>query len=1038
MPAVRKPAGFFWPCKNCGFSGSLAHRLGRNTAESMKSPIDFPAVAAVSSRYGATARAKGRRVFSGLLLIASLTVAFTAQALNPDRLPSQYLLDRYDRDSGMPSDRVWLSIEGPRGYLWIGTQGGLTRFDGAKFTTFNQQTEPAFRASDVRALEWTPAGELWIGTYGGGALRMQDGAFRSFTTDDGLAGNIVYDIHRAMDGSVWFATDAGVSRFSGTKFHSYTSSDGLATDRTFKIAEGVDGSLWFSTLTAGLSYFDGGAFHTVGLDEGLDSLQIHMLDQDQQLGLIAGTANGSVFQLRSGSDAVKLLLSRSTPIQKSLRDRDGNLWLGSYGGGLWRIRDDGSEEHFSFDAGSETEHVFGLLEDTQGNLWISTPRGLFSLRDSPFLALGNAEGLADSSFVVTAESDGTLWVGTELKGLFKREPTGRLSQPHPELTGTSISSLLVGRDGSLWVGTFGQGLYHFSTAGDTRFTEAEGLSSAHVFAIQEMRDGSLWIATNAGVDRYRTGEGFAPARDGLENTLVRHIREAADGSIWLSSNTGLFEIRENTMKRWTTEDGLASNLVSTSFEDDRGVLWIANRDGGLARLDRGQLFSFSKAQGINQTSAYAILEDRSRNLWISGAEGMLRVSRDDLDAIARGEKSTARTRLFDEKDGLRSTQFIGGYQPAAWQTPDNRLWYVTTKGLTAFFPQALSVDNPALNTYIEAVRVNGESVPLGQKVTLPAALQSLEIDYSSPELTNPDAVNFRYSNSLKNNYWQSAGSRRTAYFTALPAGESVFRVQARIGDGPFTETAQSTATLRLFRQPKWYETNWSVLVAVALLVMLISLLQRLLSGRARARELELLKLVDQRTLELREALVRVEANSRIDSLTGVANRRHLEEQLAAVWNMARRSAAPVSILMLDIDYFKQYNDALGHKAGDDCLRAIAQAIRGKLLREHDMLARYGGEEFVVVLYDSDAEGAQSAAKRILDCVRDLQLPHPDSPVSEYVTISIGCATARESEIADLHKLIDRADKALYRAKNAGRDKAASAESLSVNAPAEGR
>jgi diguanylate cyclase (GGDEF)-like protein len=142
--------------------------------------------------------------------------------------------------------------------------------------------------------------------------------------------------------------------------------------------------------------------------------------------------------------------------------------------------------------------------------------------------------------------------------------------------------------------------------------------------------------------------------------------------------------------------------------------------------------------------------------------------------------------------------------------------------------------------------------------------------------------------------------------------------------------------------------------------------------------------------------------------------------------------------MLDIDFFKQYNDALGHKAGDTCLRAIASAIKDKLLREHDMLARYGGEEFVVVLYDSDTQGALGAAERILDCVRALRLEHPDSAVGGYVTVSIGCATARESEVSDPHKLIDRADQALYRAKNSGRDRACCAGPQSVNSPLEGR
>ncbi|MEM7691183.1 MAG: diguanylate cyclase [Pseudomonadota bacterium] len=214
-----------------------------------------------------------------------------------------------------------------------------------------------------------------------------------------------------------------------------------------------------------------------------------------------------------------------------------------------------------------------------------------------------------------------------------------------------------------------------------------------------------------------------------------------------------------------------------------------------------------------------------------------------------------------------------------------------------------------------------------------------------------------------------------------------------------------------------------MLAALALLVVAMTLVQRIFSSRARVREAQLRNLVDQRTEELREALVRVEANARIDSLTGIANRRHMEEQLRSVWNMARRSGVRVSVMMLDIDRFKQYNDSLGHNAGDDCLRKIANAISGNLLREHDMVARYGGEEFLVVLYDSDKEGVERAAERILEGVRALKLPHPQSDIHGFVTVSLGYATAKVAEMGDPHTLVQQADQALYSAKRAGRNRA---------------
>ncbi|WP_439102105.1 diguanylate cyclase domain-containing protein [Congregibacter sp.] len=963
----------------------------------------------------------------------------TANALNAERLPSQYLIDRYGRDSGLPSDRVWVSEEGPRGYLWIGTQGGLARFDGADFKTFNQKTHSAFKASDIRALEWTPDGDLWIGTYGGGALFMRGRDFQSFTKDQGLISNVVYDIHRAVDGSIWFATDLGLSQLNGDEFKPWTVDDGLASNRIFDIAEDDKGNLWFSSLTNGINYFDGANIRHVGIEEGLDSLQVHMLRWDKELGIIAGTDTGAIYQLSTSAPPSLLPSAPPRAIQASLRDRDGNRWLGSYGDGIWRLSPDGRETQFPLDSETSAGHVFDLVEDARGSLWVATGHGLYRIKDTVFLALGSAEGLADSTFVVTAERDDTVWIGTEPDGLFRVETDGTVSQPYSELVDQSISSLLVGEDASLWVGTFGEGLFHINNNKVRRYSSEDGLLGDHIFALQELRDGSVWIATNRGLNSWNGDESAIgiPVPE-LGDTVVRHILEARSGQVWLSSNSGLFGYSQEGLEHWTQDQGLSSNVVRTTHEDDRGVLWITTGAGTLARLDKGSLFSYDRSHGLPQSAGYAILEDRARNLWISTTQGLLRVTRDSLDAVARGERNALDTRVFEENDGLRSTQFTGGFQPAGWVTRDNRLWFTSTKGATTFSPQKLTTDSAPLRTYIDAIRVDGKSVVIADTVAIPANFQSLEIDYSSPELSKAHSVRFRYSTVSNNEFWTDAGNRRTAYLSSLPAGETAFRVQASFDGELFPTTPDGLTSLTIYRTPHWYETTWSVLLGVAVITLLVGLLQRYQSRSTRRREQKLRQLVDLRTGELRDALVRVEANSRIDSLTGVANRRHLEEHLSATWSLSRRAGTPVSILMLDIDLFKQYNDSLGHAAGDKCLKTIAQAIKGKLLREYDMLARYGGEEFVVVLYDTDAAGAMRTAQRILECVRVLAIKHPASEVGEYVTISVGCATMGDNEREDPHRLIGLADKALYEAKADGRNRARNARQESADTALERR
>ncbi|MFK7828190.1 MAG: diguanylate cyclase [Congregibacter sp.] len=961
-----------------------------------------------------------------LLFTCCLLSALPVSALNPDRLPSQYLFEHFGRDRGLPSDTVWTTREGPRGYLWIGTQGGLARFDGERFSIFNEHTHSAFKANDIRDLEWTPSGELWIATYGGGAVVMRANSFEHFGVGEGLAGAIVYDIHRASDGSLWFATNNGISRLRNGRIRSWTTSDGLADNRVIKIAEATNGDLWFSGVTDGLSHFNGVTFKPVGLAAGLDSLKIHLLKSDPELGVITSTAGGTAYQAKVPGQLTPLPWSTEFSIEDVLVDKDGNRWLGSYGNGLWRLLDNGEIEAFSFGDDTENAHIFSMIEDTSGNLWVSSSRGLYRIHDSEFLSIGKYEGLSDATFVVTGNRNGTLWAGTEAYGLFRVDPNGSVSQPYAELRDKDISSLLVRGNGELWVGTFGDGIYRVNGSSITRLTNADGLVSEHIFALKETLDGSVWIGTTHGVNRWQND---APQKltsmDALDATTARHISEGQNGRVWISTSNGLYEYSPDGVRRWGIEQGLPNEIVIGTYEDDRGVLWIVMRDGGIARLDGDQLFSFGEVRELQRLSAFSITQDRSRNLWIAGATGLMRVSRDDLDGLALGKEVRLRHRLYSEVDGLRSSQFVGGFQPVVWAGPDNRLWFSTARGLTGFDPRELAYEQPVPSSFIEAVRVNGKTVAVTEPLVLPSVVRSLEIDYSAPALSNAPAVKFRYSLG-DGGIWEEVGGRRTAYFSSLPAGEWVFHVQAKIGDDAYAAPGADTAQLTLQRNPRWYETTWSVLAGCIGLTVVLTLIQRLLSRRAREREQELRGLVDTRTEELSRALRQVQANARIDSLTGIANRRHMDERLAGVWNMAHRSGVPVSILMIDIDRFKQYNDALGHNEGDECLKLIASAINDNIVREHDMVARYGGEEFLVMLYDSDKEGTATAAQRLIDCIRQLELPHPDSDVGSTVTVSVGLATGGPKENSDVYTLVKLADIALYEAKHSGRNSIASA------------
>lgn len=979
----------------------------------------------------------GRRQWP-VILIGWVGISLTAHALSPDRLPSQYLHEHFTLEDGLPSQIIWNVKQDKHGYLWLGTQNGLVRYDGARFVTYNSQHWPVFGSNDVRDLHIDHDGNLWLGTYGGGVIVYDGNEFRTITSDDGLAHHVVYDITQTRDGALWFATGGGVSRWLDGAIVSWTVDDGLISNRIFRVAEAADGSLWFATFTSGISRFDGQTFTSFSTDNGLQSNQLHMLEELEDGRLLAGSYDGFLYDLSSGTPVTtdRGDLPADLPIQSVFIDRNNNTWVGSYGAGLWRWSADGRVDAFG-QAQPPGSHIFALLEDREGSLWVATMDGLHRFRDSRFLLFGEPENLSDSTFVMKqAPNAESLWVGTEMDGLFELEPGASRLGRNPIISSTStenglasnsVSALMIEPDGTRWIGTFGQGVDVIGLDSSRRLTQAEGLASNHIFAIAKDHDGVVWIAAQGGLSKFEndrittlTGE------DQQAYRLVRHILIGPDNALWLSTNDGLGRLQNDRFTLWNSEQGLASNLITTSFQDDTGTLWVGSRNGGLARLSDDRIFQFGTEHGLPRQSAMSIIEDDQQQLWIGTTDGLIRVDRGELNAVAEGRLDRVDARLFDTVDGLRSTQFVSGFMPSSWKTRDGTLWFATNRGLVGVEPRLDEHTPQSLNVLIESVRVNGQAVDLNligpdQTLNLPANTTTLEIDYTAPVLATPERIAFRYQIAARNGDtdWQEVGARRTAYFTALGPGPQRFEVEAYSTDGSFLPAGRS---LQIYREPLWYQQSGVQLLAALAIFVLIYLAYRLTVYQMQQRQQLLQQLVEQRTIELQQALEKVEAISRIDGLTGVFNRRYFEELLQQEWHAATTGRLPISLILVDIDRFKQYNDHEGHQIGDECLRKVAGSLAGMLMRKHDRVARYGGEEFVILLPDTDSESNRQIAERIRLGIIELAIPHPDSDVSDFITISAGCATASMGNIRTAKELIERADRALYQAKREGRNR----------------
>lgn len=991
------------------------------------------------SRVGSLAHA-GRWALAVLSAACALAGAREATALNPARSLTQYGHDIWQVEEGLPQNTVDAITQTRDGYLWLGTQRGLVRFNGSDFTIFEPDRTAGLRHSYVLALCEGRDGSLWVGTYGGGLSRLKDGTFTTYTTASGLPDDTVRVLVEDREGALWIGTNGGgVSRLKDGRFTTYTTADGLGGNVVRAIVQDRTGDLWVGTSGGGLSVLRQGSFTTYSTRNGLPNDFVWALHEDHEGALWIATSAG-LCRYRAGSFTTyttKDGLSENFTIAV-LEDRDGNLWAGTTGGGLNRLTA-GRFSSFTMREGLSNDAVTTLFEDREGSLWIGTDGGgLNRLRDGDVTTYGRAEGLSsDAVFSVFQDRDGNAWIGTNGQGLDRlRDGAVRNFTVRDGLAHDVVGALCEDAEGNLWIGTSGGGLSRFDGRSFSTFFSKDGLGSDFIRALWPGRDGSLWIGTNgAGLTRLAGGAFARYSRgEGLTNGTIRALWEDPSGTLWIGTNGGgLFRFQDGTFTAVTTAQGLSSNFVLSLCGDAEGTLWIGTHGGGLNRLKNGNIHAFGRPEGLPDDVIFAILEDSRGNLWMSSLSGIFRVSKAQLEEVANGRRKTVTPLAFGKADGMKTTECTGGSQPSGWRMRDGRLWFRTLKGVAVIDPARVNPVQDPPPVFIDQLKVDTTPVEIRSGVSLPAGSGQLEFHYNTVSLLHFKKVKFKYRLAGFDNDWVQAGNRRTAYYTKLPHGTYAFEVTTSRNDGPWNG---KVAVLTFSLAPRFFETPWFIALCIAAVLLAGLGAHRLRVRQIAARNAELAAQVTDRTAELEEANAllsersreleeanrRLELLSTIDSLTEAANRRQFDHVLDAEWRRCARTGLPLALLMLDIDHFKPFNDGYGHVTGDVCLKKVAGVLRRLVQRAGELVARYGGEEFAVLLPGSDAPHARELAETMRLEVELLAIPHAHSKVAPVVTISAGVAAMIPIYGNTPGELVAASDRALYQAKQTGRNR----------------
>ena len=943
-----------------------------------------------------------------VMLILSVFPSLLSAAQAP---LSHYYQDHWTTREGLPHNSINAIAQTEEGYLWFATWEGAVRYNGREFRVFSRGEETGLPDSGLRSLSTDGAGLLVVGARGG-ISRYQH---QQWTPQED-ANAMVNHILRDSDGVLWIATqgDGIYVRDGNTTIAHFSESDGLPNNDVHRLLQDDAGRIWVGTA-AGVVWIEQGKIHAV---HDVPALPVLALLLDDQNRVLIGSERGLYVVEQQQVRPLHPELTKKAIISL-LQDNQGDLWLGTTDRGLLRISQFGIERLEVAD-GLPEQRVTSLFQDSEGSIWVGTNGGLMRLRDAPFTSYTEQDGLAGNYVrTVLAHSDGSIWVGssTGLSHIINGKVT-QLPLTMADGTPPSVLSLAEGQPGELWVGTFTHGLLHLLQGKLVGvYGRADGLVSNEVRAILPIKDGSVWIGTASGLSQFSDGRfNHYDAEHGLPGDFIMNLHQAVNGDIWVGTGTGAAIIRNGSIHPvYLNSQENAEYAFGFYSEPSGDYVWLGT-DRGLLRYRYADdsLALVGKKHGLPVEKIFQPVADTDGGLWLTTNRGIMRISLAQAHQVADDTLRHVAFEHFGEGDGMMSSQANGGSGPAATLAADGSVWIATALGVAWVQPARLAeFANTHLPVVLEAVEVAGKLEPIDASMVLAPGSSRILLRFAGLGFVMPERIQYRTFLEGFDQQWVMRGQQNLAEYTNLAPGDYIFRVAATY---PYGDWGQHEASLSFTVLPFVWQRPifWAVIGTMVLLVLW--LLMRLRVRVLKYQSAELQRQVGEKTQALTLQAQAFELQAREDPLTGLPNRRAFDESLADVLARAKREQLPVSLVIIDIDHFKQVNDRFSHAVGDQVITAVAAIIRQEI-REIDIPARWGGEEFTVLLPNTNVACALQICERLRKAIMNYDYYH----IAPQLKLTISLGLAKINGDADGHSLLADADKALYQAKGQGRN-----------------
>ena len=763
------------------------------------------------------------------LSMASLLMLVTAcRAMDYASLQSSQppIIRSWDTEAGLPQNSVNAIVQTHDGYLWLGTQDGLARFDGIHFKIYS--VKDGLTSVSITCLLEDHEGVLWIGTASSGLCCMKQGHIEAVTGSDNQPGSdTINALAEDSSGRIWVGTSAGLRFCQNGKLVGDSSLSKLRRAPIPCLLRSQDGiTIWIASTTYGLfSYRNGTLEPCVGPAEH-EKILGECLFEDRRKRLWVGIGNGYMLcresdQWRVYSQTNGLPFAFITSITE---DAGGTVWAGSLDAGLYRF--DGTNfDLISQRDGLSADDIRSLSCDGEGNLWIGTRTGgLDRLNKRKLVVVSNGQGLTnDFTHSVAQTPDGALWVGTT-GGSIYRGDLSRFEPFRPEdrvYFFATVFPVLTAPDGSLWWGAH-NGLLHWQNnhLADC-ITNEPWIETATATALQNDPDGGMWIGTSAGHLLHMQNGRFTEFPTALTRATISTLAVETNGSLWVGTMAnGLKFIPAGSNNALSITNGLSAKAnICTLYWDSDNTLWIGTAGSGLSCLRNGKIFSFTASQGLPPATVLQIIEDNHNFLWLGCRRGIFRVSKMELLDCADGKTSVVHSRSLGINDGMLTEECSGGYCPAGLRTKDGLICISTVKGLVFLNPDELTNTPPPPKVLIEDAVVSGTEREFTSSVSGsdPAAVaqstlviapgkRDVELHYTAIGFSAPEKIGFRYKLDPLDTDWKQADSQRTAYYPHLPPDNFTFHVQACNADGLWNgpETILSITALPFFWETSWF------------------------------------------------------------------------------------------------------------------------------------------------------------------------------------------------------------------------------------------